>query len=205
MKYIWVNPVAAGMYESKILEEFLAKHGYKRFEVSTDWIDIVRKKYDEIVKKSEKQVIDMRCPKAVELVKELGGSQEYMFPDIFPILIHCGQEAEGAAELLNENKVITTPCKALADMGNELKLSNTKFIPWNEYVNELGDAPKSKELKKSPIPPGFFEVLDLRCKSLTGEEEIRDYFTNHQPDEVQLVEMLYCKDGCHNGDGVCFS
>ena len=202
MKYIWVNPVAAGMYEPEILDEFLKQHGYERFETSMDWLSIVREKYGEAVKRSDKTVIDMRCPKAAELVREIGESLEVTFPDIYPILIHCGQEAGITEELLNAEKVITTGCKSLADMGNALNISKTKFISWNEFLKSFENAPKGTMLKKSPIPLGFFEPLNLKCKSLTGEDEIRDYFDDFQPGEVDLVEMLYCKDGCHNGDGI---
>lgn len=202
MKYIWVNPVAAGMYEPEILDKFLKQHGYQRFETSMDWLSIVREKYGEAVKRSNKTVIDMRCPKAARLVREMGESLEVTFPDIYPILIHCGQEAGFTEELLNAEKIITTPCKALADMGNALGISKTKFISWNEFLTSFPDIPKSTMLKHSPIPLGFFEPLNLKCKSLTGKEEIENYFKKFQSNEVQLVEMLYCKDGCHNGDGV---
>ena len=75
MKYIWVNPVAAGMYEPELLNEFLKQHGYQRFETSMDWLSIVREKYGEAVKQSDKTVIDMRCPKAAELVRKIRGSR----------------------------------------------------------------------------------------------------------------------------------
>ena len=202
MKYIWVNPVAAGMYEPELLDEFLKQQGYQRFETSMDWLSIVREKYDEAVKESDKTVIDMRCPKAAKLVREMGESLEVTFPDIYPILIHCGQEAGFTEELINTEKIITTPCKALADMGNALGISKTEFISWSEFLKSFADIPKPAMLKQSPIPLGFFEPLNLKCKSLTGKEEIENYFRNFHPNEVQLVEMLYCKDGCHNGDGI---
>jgi len=204
MKYIWVNPVAAGMYEPKILDEFLNQHGYKRFETSIDWLNVVREKYREVVGKADKTVIDMRCPKAVEAVKKFEISKNFIFPEIYPILIHCGQEAGMTVELLNAEKIITTPCKALADMGNALKIPKTEFVPWIEFLKFHKNVPKANKLPKSPIPPGYFESLNVKCKSLTGEEAIRDYITHYQPDGIQLIEMLYCKDGCHNGDGVCF-
>ena len=202
MKYIWVNPVAAGMYEPKQLDEFLNQHGYQRFETSIDWLNIVREKYREVAERADKTVIDMRCPKAAELVRKIERDMDLIFPDISPILIHCGQEAGIAKEILNSEKLITTPCKSLADMGNALRISKTKFVPWNEFLKSFEDGPKGTMLRKSPIPPGFFEPLELKCVSLTGEQEIQDYFRNYHKDEVQIVEMLYCKDGCHNGDGI---
>lgn len=202
MKYIWVNPVAAGMYDQTELNKFLSYHGYERFESTINWMEIVREKYFETVKKSDRTVMDMRCPKAVELVKKLDISAEVLFPDIFPILIHCGMEAGVMENLQNEEKVITTPCRALADFGNALGIPKTEFIPWNEFLRRFETAPKATPLEKSPIPPGFFEPLNFKCVSLTGEEEIEKYFAEFQPNKIQLVEMLYCKEGCHNGDGI---
>jgi len=37
---------------------------------------------------------------------------------------------------------------------------------------------------------------------VTGEAEIREYFKDGVPADAELVEMLFCKDGCHNGDGI---
>lgn len=202
MAYIWINPVTAGMYKPDELNMFLSRHGYKRFEVSADWPMIVKEKYRLKVKESTHTVIDMRCPKIAELLKELGVSSRVTIPDIHPILIHCGQEGSEREDLLGEEKVITTPCQALADMGNALGLKDTRFIPWNQFLKSIGDEPKGILPKESPIPPGFFNELQLKTISLTGEEEIRDYFANEIPNDVQLVEMLYCKGGCHNGDGI---
>ena len=202
MKYIWINPVAAGMYETEVLDEFLKRHGYQRFETAIDWLEIVREKYRKVVGTSDKVVIDMRCPKAAAMVREFENSRQLHFPEIQPILIHCGQEAGISEELLNAEKVITTPCQSLADVGNALKISNTVFVPWNTFLESLGDAPEGMMLKRSPIPLGFFQPLNLRCKSLSGEEEIRKFFKNPQLEDLQLIEMLYCKNGCHNGDGI---
>ena len=38
--------------------------------------------------------------------------------------------------------------------------------------------------------------------SVTGEKEIRSFFEKEIPENIQLVELLYCEDGCHNGDGI---
>lgn len=202
MVYIWINPVTASMYEADILNDFLNEHGYQRFEVITDWLSIVRQKYETVIERSKNTVIDMRCPKVIELLKELGVEENVYFPDIHPILIHCGIEASEREDLLDEKKIITTPCQALADMGNALKLKNTHFLSWNRFLQMLGKAPEGKLPHKSPIPPGFFKVLNVSVDSLSGEDEIREYFKKFNSENVQLVELLYCKEGCHNGDGI---
>lgn len=202
MAYIWINPVTAGMYDSDVLNAFLCHHGYKRFEASEDWLTVVKEKYRLAVQRATHTVMDMRCPKVKELLDELEVVSGITIPEINPILIHCGIEGSERKDLQGEEKVITTPCQALADMGNALGLEDTWFVPWNQFLKSIGDKPKGCPPKESPIPPGFFDELELKTVSITGEEEIRDYFKNDVSDEVQLVEMLFCKEGCHNGDGI---
>ena len=202
MPYVWINPVTNSMYEPEVLDEFLRHHGYKRFYTSVDWLAIVKEKYRLVVSASEHVVMDMRCPKVKELLVEMDMTTNVTVPDIKPILIHCGQEACGKEELQGEEKIIITPCQALADMGNALGLENTWFVPWNKFIEFIGSELEVRILKKSPIPPGFFDELGLKTVSITGEDEIRNYFKQDMSEEVQLVEILYCKDGCHNGDGI---
>ena len=206
MTYIWINPVTDRMYDSDVLNVFLCKHGYRRFDTSTDWLAVVKEKYRTVVEQSTNVVMDMRCPKTKELLDELGVHSGVTFPDIKPILIHCGQDGSKQEELAEEEKVITTPCQSLADMGNALGLHHTRFIPWRKFLESLGEYPEGILPKESPIPAGFFKELGIKTVSITGEEEIRAYFKNFVNDvgekEVQLIEMIYCKDGCHNGDGI---
>lgn len=202
MAYIWINPVAEGMYEPDVLNDFLSRHGYTRFQTANDWLAIVREKYHSAVCQTTDPVIDVRCPKIKELLEEMGNINGVSIPEIKPILIHCGQEFSEQEELRDEEKIITTPCQALADMGNELGLERTWFVTWNRFLELLSDEPTGISPKESPIPPGFFDELGLETISITGEEEIRNYFENPVPDNVQLVEMLFCKEGCHNGDGI---
>ncbi len=206
MTYIWINPVTDRMYDSDVLNAFLRKHGYRRFDTSTDWLTVVKEKYRTVVEQSTDVVMDMRCPKTKELLDEIGVDSGITFPDIKPILIHCGQEGSEQEQLTEEEKVITTPCQSLADMGNALGLKHTRFVPWRTFLESIGEYPEGILPKESPIPAGFFKELGINTVSITGEEEIRAYYKNFVKDagqkEVQLVEMLYCKDGCHNGDGI---
>lgn len=201
MVYVWINPVTDSMYETDVLNEFLVRHGYQRFYTSGDWLTAVKEKYGTVVREASVAVMDVRCPKTREVVEKAAGSN-VIFPDIRPILIHCGQEGSSQEALTGEEKIITTPCQVLADMGNALGLPDTRFVPWNQFLASIGSIPECLSLKRSPIPPGFFEELGVSTVSLTGEEEIREYFQKGIPEDVQLVEMLYCKEGCHNGDGI---
>lgn len=202
MKYIWINPVTESMYEPGELNAYLKQHGYERISASGDWLNVVKEKYKIAVSQTEHTVIDMRCPKIKEVAAEYPAIADVTIPDIHPILIHCGQEISEREDLRGKEKIITTPCQSLADMGNALGLTETHFIPWNQFMAFTGDLLKGIQQRKSPIPPGFFDGTGVRTISITGEEEIRDYFKNYRPDEVQLAEMLFCKNGCHNGDGI---
>ncbi len=202
MAYIWINPVTDSMYEPDMLNDFLHQHGYQRLETSKDWLGIVREKYRQTMEGTTDTVLDMRCPKTKELLEELEDCSNVTIPDIKPILIHCGEEISEREDLQGEEKIITTPCQALADMGNRLGLKDTRFVSWKVFLEMLGSKPEGLLPQKSPIPPGFFKELGLKTISLSGEEEIRNYFKKNMLDDVQLVELLYCKEGCHNGDGI---
>lgn len=201
MKYIWINPVTESMYDAEELNTFLIRHGYKRVSVTGDWLNVVKGKYRTAVEQSEHTVIDMRCPKIREMAENSVAS-EMTLPDIHPILIHCAQELAAREDLRGVQKSIITPCQALADLGNALKLEDTEFFAWNQFLERLGDSLNGVAQRMSPIPPGFFEGTVEKVISVTGEEEIRTYFENFQPGQTQIAEMLFCKNGCHNGDGV---
>ena len=99
-------------------------------------------------------VADMRCPVAGGMAadyrhryEEQGPGERsqgeqgphLVIPDIEPILIHCAREISGRRDLCDGQKLITTPCQALADAGNALKLKDTRFLAWNGLLKELGD------------------------------------------------------------------
>ena len=195
MKYLWINPVTDRMYDKQVLNEFILQHGYKRVEVSKDWLLVVREKYKKAVQNSEKTVVDVRCPMAADLVKEIAEPDNFEFPEILPILIHCGCELAKMQMEEEDELIITTPCQALADRGNELNLKNTKFIPWNQFLQILNCEPEGKLHKETPIPLGFFDELNFRTVSLTGEYDIREYFRKDYSKETQLIELLYCENG----------
>ncbi len=208
---------------------FLKKHGLIQVRCNKDWGAVVKEKYRALAGAGLDTVADMRCPVAGGMAadyrhryEEQGpgersqGEQgpQLVIPDIEPISIHCAREISGRRDLCDGQKLITTPCQALADAGNALKLKDTRFLAWNGLLKELGDTVEGacaeyavQEgtkacLKSSPIPPGFFRNLGIDTVSLTGEENIREYLEGESWKQVRLVEMLCCHMGCHNGDGV---
>ena len=203
MKYIWINPVTRNMYDPDALQKFLSSPDYIMVEASSHWLETVKEKYKHAVETAERTLIDMRCPKIIDFIDAYELRDQVTIPDIEPILIHCARELSEREPLWGYEKIITTPCRALADLGNSLKLPDTTFIPWNQFLASLGDRLPVIPPKESPIPPGFFDELDCRKISVTEKENICDLFENFTPDAYHLIELLYCKDGCHNGDGIC--
>lgn len=204
MTDIWINPVTAAMYEPKQLNAFLQKHGYRQYVSTTDWAETVRRKYKVLVDKVSGTVMDMRCPKIKALLDIHGmkNDDDIIIPDIHPILIHYAKEASLKAYMEQKEIVITTPCQPLADMGNDMKLFGIRFIAWNRFLMEIGEEPDRKIIKESPIPPGFFDNLNVKTVSVSGEDEIREYLTHFTSRQDRLAELLYCPNGCHNGDGI---
>ena len=204
MAYIFINPVVGNMYRKEELDELLINNGYSRVEVENDWHKIVKEKYNEALKSTEKTLLDKRCPLAIDTISEYISDEDTLIPQIDPILIHCGIELANREDLKGKKKVITTPCESLATYGNKKNLEDTTFISWKEFVKKLNSHDKSmvKMLDESPIPPGYFNSLEAKVSSLSGEENIVSYFKNNLHKKDDLVEMLYCTNGCNNGDGV---
>ncbi|MBN8048191.1 hypothetical protein J0A94_10105 [Paraclostridium bifermentans] len=204
MKYIFINPVVDNMYIKEELDKLLLNNGYSRVEVENDWHKVVKEKYNEALKSTEKVLLDRRCPLAIDTINEYINEQDVFIPKIDPILIHCGIEIANREDLKGKKKVITTPCKSLASYGNKKDLEDTVFISWKEFIKKLNlyEKIQVKLLDESPIPLGYFNSLESKISSISGEENIEAYFKNNLHKESDLVEMLYCKNGCNNGDGV---
>lgn len=202
MKYIWINPVTANMYDPDALNCFLTENNYIRVEASKQWLEIVKEKYKQTIEKAEHTVIDMRCPKIIDFIDAYALRDTVTIPAIEPILIHCGRELSERKDLLEYEKIITTPCQALADFGNSLCLPKTTFLPWNQFLASLGGGLVAVPPRESPIPPGFFDGLDCKKTSITEKQAICDLFESFKPNQFDLIELLWCRDGCHNGDGI---
>ncbi len=201
MKYIFINPVTQEMYDKKQLYSFLKQHNFEQIYCEDNWLSFVKNEYKKTVLSfPESTIIDMRCPKAVQYVKQKSATKKLYFPSIEPILIHCAKEL--AEKHAAENSIIiATPCKSLADYGNSLQINNTSFISWNDFARKIGCNLKKTHLESSPIPPGCFGEIKNNI-SLTGEDEIKSFFESDDYQNAQIIEMFFCKYGCNNGDGV---
>jgi len=201
-KYIWFNPVVKSLNSKQELRKFNECFSLVEVNVEKDYVEQVKEKYYDVISKSKQTVIDMRCPIASQLIKE-EYDDGYIFPDIHPILIHCAMELNDKY-IKNEQDelIVTTPCQVLADYGNTLKLVNTRFVTWIKLLKEYQYKIESLKILKSPIPPGYFENDKVVVLNLKSKEEIECYFKNKDAHEYDIVEMLYCENGCHNGDGI---
>ena len=204
MKYIFINPVIDNMYKQEELNEVLLQNGYQRVQVENDWHKLVKEKYKQLLNETNLTVMDKRCPKAIETINPYLNNEKMLVPSIEPILIYCAIEIAGREDLKKYKKVITTPCDSLANYGNKMGLENTEFISWNKFLTQLKLDRKLQVnvLSESPIPPGYFKTLDAKVSSISGKENIENHFKTALYEQDQLVEMLYCHNGCHNGDGV---
>ena len=49
---------------------------------------------------------------------------------------------------------------------------------------------------------GFFKDLPFPVVSKSGRPAIESYVTGNEWKDARLIELLYCVQGCHRGDGV---
>ena len=201
--YIWINPVTADLYDPASLDHLLKQHSCIPVTCREDWGGAVREKYRQLAEQTRGIVADARCPMAADLVRSLPDHPLRPAP-IEPILLHAARELAGREDLRDLPKWITTPCRALADLGNGLDLPDTRFFAWKDLLAQWGENPPVGTLADSPIPLGFFDSTGLPVRKLSGEADIRRYLEAQDFGGERLTELLYCRGGCHNGDGVTF-
>lgn len=201
-KFVWINPVVLGQYEFSDLKKAIENKGYQLVSCKQDHLNIVKDKYDQMIEDSDGCVIDMRCPAAADYVKKNYDNSSIRFSGIEPILIHCARELSEEYGKEDSCLYILTPCKELKELGDTIGLVNTRFLTWNDFVEKNQINLCKKQILKSPIPPGFFSHYKENGDSLKSKEEIDFYFQNKGYKDKKIVEMLYCKNGCHNGNGV---
>ena len=203
-KYIWLNPVVLKMYDQEELNAALISSGFQIVTCEKDHIKTVKNKYKERYEGCRQSLCDNRCPKAMSYVQSHYDHAGLEYAAIQPILIHCAEELADKYKEDDEELYIITPCTDLRDLGNKLAWKNTVFQTWTEFCREHNITLNSKSTETSPIPPGFFDNIP-NVVSLASKDEMDRYFQNRSRNDKQMIEMLYCQGGCHNGDGVKIS
>ena len=134
---------------------------------------------------------------------EMGGR----LAPVLPILLMCARELYVQfvqSDPFGANLTMVTPCQALAESGNRQFGSRVRFVTWKSFCREQELVCSMNRVAASPIPPGFFRFAEYRVLEGSGPERVRQLLSwsldrNKQAD---LVELLYCEGGCHNGDGM---
>ena len=201
-KVVWLNPVVKNIYDFAALKEILQNKGFSVVECEKDHVKSVKNAYKNTLAQSE-LIYDSRCPRAVNFIRANFKEQADLISNLNPILIESGIEL--SAQLKEDEWLyVTTPCEELAQLGRELNLARTTFLTWKSFREQNEINLEMKRLGASPIPPGFFTNLGVKTLSLSSKEKIQNALSYKFSElkNYQIIELLYCENGCHNGDGL---
>lgn len=207
-KYIWINPVAVKMYGEDIdkIKAHLMDNGYMLADCDSQ-MDYVRNQYADYSKNTDEIILDCRCPETIELLKREDLLDGFDVPSIEPILVRTSRVMYDKYVKENDDVlIITCPCTQLRDYTKK-RLEGCKNIlvyTWKDFAESEGMISLGK-IKESPIPLGFFRDSFSKVLELSSKDEIIEEIKNIKKTNCKkydIVEMLYCKDGCNNGDGL---
>ena len=201
-KVVWLNPVVKNIYDFAALKEILQDKGFSVAECEKDHVKSVKNAYKNALTQSE-LIYDSRCPRAVNFIRANFKEQADLISNLNPILIESALEL--SAKLKEDEWLyVTTPCEDLAELGIGLNLARTTFLTWKSFREQNAINLKMRNIEQSPIPPGFFTNLDVKTLSLSSKEKIENALSYKFSElkNYQIIELLYCENGCHNGDGL---
>ena len=201
-KVVWLNPVVKNIYDFAALKEILQNKGFSVVECKKDHVNSVKNAYKNALAQKE-LILDSRCPRAVNFIRENFKEQADLISNLNPILIESAMEL--SAKLKEDEWLyVTTPCEDLAELGRGLNLARTTFLTWKSFREQNEINLEMKRLGASPIPPGFFTNLGVKTLSLSSKERIENALSYKFSElkNYQIIELLYCENGCHNGDGL---
>ena len=201
-KVVWLNPVVKNIYDFAALKEILQDKGFSVAECEKDHVKSVKNAYKNALAQSE-LIYDSRCPRAVNFIRANFKEQAAFISNLNPILIESALEL--SAKLKEDEWLyVTTPCEELAQLGRGLNLARTTFLTWRSFREQNAINLKMCNIEQSPIPPGFFTNLGVKTLSLSSKEKIENALSYKFSElkNYQIIEFLYCENGCHNGDGL---
>ncbi|MBS3938356.1 MAG: hypothetical protein KGZ50_07270 [Peptococcaceae bacterium] len=151
-------------------------------------------------------LIDSRCPKVVELVKEEYQQLISYLAPIEPILTTCAQglyEEYIKPNPLSARLIMVTPCTDFVAYGAKKLPGQVRFITWKDFLREIDERSSFSRSVISPVPLGFFDGMGIPVVKVSGAKEITSLLAATIPktDSGYILEILYCPQGCHNGDG----
>lgn len=201
-KLVWLNPVVKNIYDFAALKEILQDKGFSVAQCEKDHVNSVKNAYKNSLTQSE-LIFDSRCPRAANFIRANFKEHASLVSNLNPILI------ESAIELSSKLKedewlYVTTPCEELAELGRRLNLARTTFLTWKSFREQNAINLKMRSIEQSPIPPGFFTNLGVKTLSLSSKEKIENALSYKFSElkNYRIIELLYCENGCHNGDGL---
>ena len=201
-KVVWLNPVVKNIYDFAALKEILQDKGFSVVECEKDHAQSVKNAYKNALIQSE-LIYDSRCPRAVNFIRANFKEQADLISNLNPILIESAIEL--SAKLKEDEWLyVTTPCEDLAQLGMGLNLARTTFLTWRSFREQNAINLKMRNIEQSPVPPGFFTNLGVKTLSLSSKEKIENALSYKFSElkNYQIIELLYCENGCHNGDGL---
>jgi len=201
-KLVWLNPVVKNIYDFAALKEILQDKGFSVVECEKDHVQNVKNAYKNGLAQSE-LIFDSRCPRAVNFVRTNFKEQAALISNLNPILIESAIELSSKLKE-DERLYVTTPCEDLAELGRRLNLERTTFLTWKSFREQNTINLKMRNIEQSPIPPGFFANLGVKTLSLDSKEKIENALSYKFSElkNYRIIELLYCENGCHNGDGL---
>ncbi|MBP2637080.1 MAG: hypothetical protein H6Q72_2987 [Firmicutes bacterium] len=208
-RYIWINPVVEAMAGSlyPAIQQQITARGYTLVLCSSG-LETVRQEYLQCLQANVGRLtIDTRCPLVRSMIERDYPALKPYQAQVLPILMVCAQDlyekyvkpSQSHADL-----TMVTPCSSLVELGND-KLGNVaRFLTWIDFCREQKISFGLPRATSSPIPPGYFRFPEYRILEASGPDAVKrllDKTTIHTGD-ADLLELLYCDNGCHNGDGV---
>ena len=201
-KLVWLNPVVKNIYDFAALKEILQNKGFGVMECEKDHVNSVKNAYKNSLAQKE-LIFDSRCPRAVNFIRANFKEYAALISNLNPILIESATEL--SAKLKEDEWLyVTTPCEDLAELGRGLNLARTTFLTWKNFKEQNEINLETKKLEASPVPPGFCTNLGVKTLSLGSKEKIENTLSYKFSElkNYRIIELLYCENGCHNGDGL---